>query len=119
MTADVQLFINKLGTDMILSKYIVENKLFNFWKLLIEFTNDEQVIILKIIEDTYSNATGYGGFSNYDIFGTMAYNFILNTSNGNSQIVAFSILKGCSSYRYSAANLLDEIKFKFPNLVSV
>lgn len=92
-----------------LSKFIVTNKLSSFWKLVLHFETVYQVQILTSIEDNYSDATGYGGWGNYDIFATIAYNMCLQSTDAEPKRIARRILEGCSNIRYRAKDLLDSL----------
>lgn len=107
--SQVQEYILKLVASDRLSKFIVTNKLSSFWKLVLQFETVYQVQILKSIEDGYSNATGYGGWSNYDIFATIAYNLCLKLSEIEPKAIARRILEGCADIRYHAKDLLDSL----------
>lgn len=92
-----------------LSKFIVTNKLSSFWKLLLQFETIYQVQILESIEDGYSDATGYGGWVNYDIFATISYNLCLKLKDIEPKAIAKRILEGCADIRYHARDLLDSL----------
>lgn len=92
-----------------LSKFIVANKLSSFWKLILRFETVYQVQILTSIEDNYSDATGYGGWGNYDIFATIAYNLCLQSRDVEPKRIARRILEGCANIRYRAKDLLDSL----------
>ena len=100
-------YIMKLVALDQLSKFIVTNKLSAFWKLLMSFEAVYQRQILQSIEQGYVDATGYGGWSNYDIFTSISYNAYLKLSSHELKTIARSILEGCANVRYSAKKLLD------------
>lgn len=112
----VEDFILKLSRENQLAKYIVKKKLFNFWKLLKEFNDTNQALLLSNIEENYSEATGYGGFENYDLFANIMFNYIKNSSNMKLQRIAYWILEGCAQYRFNSKDRLDEINIYYPNL---
>lgn len=70
------------------------------------------------IDRTYSEATGYGHFENYDLFAGIAYNVIRNSDNVKIQKKAYSVLEGCARYRYNASDYLNEINIYYPNITS-
>lgn len=105
----VQEFVMGMVSSDRLSKFIVTNKLTSFWELILRFETVYQVQILKSIEGGYSNATGYGGWGNYDIFATVAYNLCLYLKDVEPQAIAKRILEGCANIRYHAKNLLDSL----------
>lgn len=92
-----------------LSKFIVAHKLSSFWKLILRFETVHQVQILNSIEDGYSDATGYGGWGNYDIFAVIAYNLCLQSKDSEPKRIARRILEGCADIRYRAKDLLDSL----------
>jgi len=114
---DVEEFILKLSSQGQVSNYIVKKHLSNFWKLLIEFKDSNQAVLLSDIDETYSEATGYGNFQNYDLFAGIMYNYIRKVTDLRLQRIAYSVLEGCASYRYNAKDYLDEINIYYPNLV--
>ena len=92
-----------------LSKFIVVHKLSSFWKLVLKFETVYQIQILASIRDGYTDATGYGGWANYDYFATIAYNLCLNLVDMEPKAIARSILSGCAEIRYHAKDLLDRL----------
>lgn len=100
--------ISLIETDRI-SKFIVEHRLSTFWKLLLRFESGYQAKILQSISHNYSEATGYGGWTNYDVFAQISFNLCLNLENFEVNKIARSILEGCADIRYSAKNLLEKL----------
>ncbi|MBP1924675.1 tRNA A-37 threonylcarbamoyl transferase component Bud32 [Sedimentibacter acidaminivorans] len=113
---DVENFILRLSSQGQLSNYIVKKQLNNFGELLLEFNETTQTTLLSNIQDTYSEATGYGHFENYGLFAGIMYRFIRKSGTLKLQRIAYSILEGCASYRYNAKDRLDEINLYYPNL---
>ena len=105
----VQEYIIGLVESDRLSKFIVANKLQSFWKLILRFESVYQVQILRSIETGYSAATGYGGWANYDIFATVAYNLCIHLPDGEPKAIARHILEGCANIRYYAQDLLERL----------
>lgn len=99
--------IMKLVASDQLSKFIVANKLSSFWKLLLKFEAVYQRQILQSIDQGYVDATGYGGWNNYDIFASISYNAYLKLDSHELKALAKSILEGCANVRYGAKALLD------------
>lgn len=118
ISKDVEEFVMRLMGQEKLSNYIVRKQLYAFWKVLIQFNEIDQLALLGEIDRTYSEATGYGHFENYDLFAGIAYNVIKNSANIKIQRKAYSILEGCASYRYSASDYLKEINIYYPNILS-
>ena len=78
-------------------------------RFVLRFETVYQVQILTSIEDNYSDATGYGGWGNYDIFATIAYNLCLQSRDVEPKRIARRILEGCANIRYRAKDLLDSL----------
>ncbi|MFJ2043977.1 protein kinase [Paenibacillus taichungensis] len=95
-------------TDRI-SKFLVEHRLSTFWKLVMRFESGYQAMILQSILHNYSEATGYGGWTNYDIFAQISYNLCLNLDDSEVRSIARNILEGCAEIRYSANKLLEKL----------
>jgi hypothetical protein len=74
--------------------------------------------LLNNINSNYSEATGYKGFENYDLFAAVMYNYIRNSNHIQTQKIAYAVLKGCAQYRYKANDYLREINLYLPNLAS-
>ncbi|MBC8586681.1 protein kinase domain-containing protein [Paratissierella segnis] len=113
---DVEKFVLRLSAQEQLSYYIVNKQLNNFWKLILEFKESNQAMLLANVEETYAAATGYGHFENYDLFAGIMYNYIRKVTDNKLQRIAYRILEGCASYRYNAKDYLDEINIYYPNL---
>lgn len=113
---DVEEFVIRLCNQERLANYIVKEQLHSFWKLLLEFKESSQELLLRSIDNTYSEATGYGHFENYDLFAGISYNYIHKADDLKLQRIAYSILKGCAGYRYSANDYLSEIDIYYPAL---
>ena len=107
--AQVQEYVMGLVASDRLSKFIAANKLSSFWRLILRFEPVYQVQILRSIEDGYSDATGYGGWANYDIFATIVYNLCLHLQDIEPKLIARRILEGCADIRYHAKDLLDSL----------
>lgn len=118
ISKDVEEFVIRLLKQEQLSHYIVRKQLYSFWKILIQFNEVDQLALLREIDSTYSEATGYGHFENYDLFAGIAYNVIRNSSNTKIQKRAYDILAGCANYRYNTSDYLKEINIYYPNISS-
>lgn len=108
---DVQVhdFIMELVNADRISKFIVTHKLFSFGKLLIRFESVYQRKILQTISNSYANATGYGGWNNYDIFAEISYDLCLALEDLEAKKIARNILEECADIRYTAKDLLEKI----------
>lgn len=92
-----------------LCNFIVSNRLFGFGELIMQFDSVHQIRILQSISSDFSEATGYGGWGNYDIFARIAYDICLNPLDLKIRAIAHSILEDCASIRFSAQNLLEQL----------
>lgn len=113
---DVEEFILHLMQQGQLSVYLVKKQLYNFWRVLLEFSENDQLLLLREINSTYSEATGYSHFENYDLFAAIMYNIIRNSSDTKIQRIAYETLDGCAKYRYRANDYLEEINIYNPSL---
>lgn len=92
-----------------ISKFIVTHQLSSFGKIIEQFESGYQIKIIQSIAYGYSEATGYGGWSNYDTFADIAYYLCKNSQDREVVNVATSVLEECAGIRYSAKDLLEEI----------
>lgn len=113
---EVEGFILNLVSQDRLAGYIVENRLNDFAKLIVSFSESNQEKILNSISNTYVEATGYGGFANYDLFAGIMFSYINTSKIARLKRIAYGILDGCASYRYNSKNYLDRIDITFPSL---
>lgn len=111
--AQVQDFILNLAKEANLSYFIVEHKLTNFGKLILQFSTSDQIILMNSIEENFKNATGYNNWENYDIFTNISYDiYINNKANQLIKEIALNIIEYCANIvnRYHAKNILDNLK---------
>lgn len=102
-------FIMDLVDSDRISKFIVTHKLSSFGKIIEQFESAYQIKILQSIAYGYSEATGYGGWSNYDIFAQITYYLCNNLQEIEVINIANSVLKECARIRYSANDLLEKL----------
>ena len=100
--------IDLIRTDR-LCKFIVTHRLSSFWELILQFESVYQIQILQTVSSGFSEATGYGGWSNYDTFATIAYNLCLNLQDLQPKKIARQILEDCAGIRFSAQSLLERL----------
>lgn len=114
---NVETYLMKLVANDKLSSQIVSND----WNLLSDVIckceNENQLEIVNNIQDTFVNATGYGGWGNYDLFARLAYNIIQKSDILSVRKVAYEILDHCASVRYGAKDLLDELSYDIIELL--
>ncbi|MGN7472083.1 protein kinase domain-containing protein [Brevibacillus sp. SAFN-007a] len=103
-----EFIMNLVDSDRI-SKFIVTHKLSSFGKIIVKFESVYQSKILQSISYGYSEATGYGGWSNYDIFAQISYYLCINLKDLEVKKIARSILEECAKIRYSANDLLESL----------
>lgn len=113
---DVLEHINNLICSNQLASFIIDNKVLNFEKIIIQLPISMQYDALLEIYRDYEQATGYGHFENYDIFANIAYSFIRLSKESRNQKIAYKILKGCANYRFNANTSLEQIEKSFPTL---
>jgi len=92
-----------------ISKFVVKHRLLLFGELILIFGVMNQVKILPSLEHNYVNATGNGGWSNYDIFSKIGYHLCTTSTDLDVKQLARSILEGCANARFSAKDLLDRL----------
>lgn len=106
--------ILKILDDDLIAKFIVKYHLNNFGKMIIKFEEINQIKILDSIDSNYVQATGYGGWDNYDLFGKIAYDVGIETKNEDIKKRAKVILKDCVNIRDNLQELLND--FNMSNL---
>ena len=77
--------------------------------MIIEFESVYQEKILHSISSGYSEAIGYGGWSNYDIFARIAYYLCINLNDLEIRKNAKSILEKYANIRYEAIDLFERL----------
>lgn len=92
-----------------ISGFIVTHQLSSFGKIIEQFESGYQIKIIQSIAYKYSEATGYGGWSNYDIFADIAYYLCENSQYREVISTSKNVLEECAEIRYSAKNLLEEV----------
>ncbi|MDE1549493.1 protein kinase domain-containing protein [Jeotgalibaca caeni] len=90
-------------------KFIVTHQLSTFGKIIEQFESAYQIKITQSIAYGYSEATGYGGWGNYDIFASISYYLCKNSQDIKVIELAKNILEECADIRYFAKDLLEEI----------
>jgi len=103
-----EFILDLVNTDR-LSKFIVTHKLSSFGEIVMKFESVYQAKILHSISLGYAEATGYGGWSNYDIFARIVYDLCLNLKDTEVKKIAKSILEECANIRYEAKDLLERL----------
>lgn len=99
-----------------LCNIIVHHKLYSFADLILQFDETEQEEIFREIYNYYIESTGYGGWENYDIYASISYSYINQSTNLITRKKAKDVLEGCASYRGRANNDFNRIKLEYPEL---
>lgn len=105
-------FIDSLVKTDRICDYIVKHNLSMLGKVILQLEQVIQIEVLEAIDASYSEATGYSQFQNYDIFASIAYHICDNSSEIKVYSIAYNILKGCANYRYTAADYLKLVDKK-------
>ncbi|WP_307903880.1 toll/interleukin-1 receptor domain-containing protein [Haliovirga abyssi] len=100
--------ILKILEEDLIAKFIVKYHLNNFGKIIIKFEEINQIKILDSIDSNYVQATGYGGWDNYDLFGKTAYDVGMGTENEVIKKRAKLILENCANIKCNLEELLDD-----------
>ena len=108
-------YSNFLLEQDLLSKFILKNNqnknIENIAKTISKLEENTQIKLLTNIDYSFVNATGYGGWENYDYFGIFAYNIYNLTSFDEVKNIARRILEECIGYRsFHIGYLLEKIK---------
>lgn len=112
--SEVYVKIKKVINEGLIAKFIVKYQLYNFGDIVMKFDESNQLRIMNSIEDDYVDATGYNGWSNYDIFGKIAYVVGMASEVKAVKSIAGCILEGCAHNRYNLQDMLDD--FNLTNL---
>lgn len=107
--AQVHGYIIELAASDKLCKFIVEHKLYSFNELVLEFKTLDQKCILTSIYDGFSEATGYGGWSNYNIFSQITYNLYLKLEDLELKKISRQILEECAEVNFDARQRLEKL----------
>lgn len=109
---DVQ--VNELISNLVdndrMCDYLVKHNLYSFGNIIIQLEQVDQISILNTINMNFEKSTGYGQFQNYDVFADIARFVCLNTLENRIYEIAYNILEGCATYRFSAKNYLDSLE---------
>lgn len=109
----VREYLLELVEKSMLSRFIVDYRLVNFSELLLQFTKSEQIILMKSIEETFSNATGYNGWHNYDLFTDIAHSVYTDSKYKEIKNIALNIINYCAENinRYHAQMILERLNY--------
>ncbi|SHK01023.1 hypothetical protein [Hespellia stercorisuis] len=114
---NVETYLLKLVSNDKLSAQIVSNNWNMISEVICKCDNENQLKIAINIQDTFVNATGYGGWENYDLFARLAYNIVQESDILSVRKVAYEILDHCASVRYGAKDLLDDLPYDIVELL--
>ena len=102
-------FIKQLLSKDELCQYIVKNSLSNFGAVIVKLPVVEKHLVLSNINRGYAEATGYMQFSNYDIFGSIAYYVYNHSKEIEIKKISKDILEGCARYRWNMQSLFEKV----------
>ena len=105
----MQEYLIKLVDTNKLCNYIVNQKCQNIYKIILKLDIEKRMKIAKEILDNYASATGYNGWSNYSLFGRLAYNLYINEKDNNIKLIYDQILKDCAEIRFDIKDLYDQL----------
>jgi len=91
---------------------IVELRLNNFASIIKQMPLEDQQAVLQNISEEYVNATGYGGFGNYDIFSDICFQLLNDRIAKPMYDICVEILRGCASIRFRSANQYQTLQRK-------
>jgi serine/threonine protein kinase len=106
---NVENYLLKLANDSKIATQIVANGWGNLAEVLLECDLQNQEKIMESINICFIKATGYNGWSNYDIFANIAYQMITRSESSNIVKKSYSILEECAKVRYRASDLLTSV----------
>ena len=92
-----------------LCNYIVNQKNHNIYKIVLKLDIEKRMKIAKQIIDNYVSATGYMGWSNYSLFGRLAYNLYINEKDNSIKQIYKEVLDDCGKIRYDIKELCDQL----------
>lgn len=107
---NVRKFLFDLLEEKSICDFLVKYRLSNFNNIILELADEDQIKILREIEDGFVEATGYGGFENYDIFAKISYEICKKSKIKSIVDIAMCILRVCGDYRYEANTYYENIK---------
>lgn len=106
---EVQEYLIKLVDSNKLCNYIVNQKCQNIYKIILKLDIEKRMKFAKELLENYASATGYNGWSNYSLFGRLAYNLYINEKDNNIKLVYDQILKDCAEIRFDIKDLYDQL----------
>lgn len=106
---EVQEYIMRLVNSSKLCNYIVNQKNHNIYKIVLKLDIEKRMKIAKQIIDNYVSATGYMGWSNYSLFGSLAYNLYINEKDNSIKQIYKEVLDDCGKIRYDIKELCDQL----------
>lgn len=101
-------YILDINEKNLLSNLIVNQSLGNFGELIIKFDHQKQLNIMKNIYSNFSQATGYNGWSNYDLFIDIGEDVYMNSEFKDVKEIAYDLVKGCGC-RFRAHAVLEKL----------
>lgn len=106
---EVQEYVMQLVRLNKLCNYIINQKAQNIYKIILKFDAEKRSKVANEIFDNYVSATGYNGWSNYSLFGRLAYNLYINEKTSSIKQIYYEILSDCAKIRYDIKDLYDQL----------
>ena len=107
----VEKYLMTLVANDKLASQIVANNWDNLVKILKECELSNQERIVNNISQNFAEATGVGGWDNYDLFASLAYEIIIDDFEQMIKRAAQQILEYCADIRFYAQRLLEKIPY--------
>lgn len=106
---EVREYMMNLVSNNKLCNYIVNQQCLNIYKVILKLSIGDRIQIANEILNNYALATGYNGWSNYSLFGRIAYNIYINEKDNNIKEIYNDILSYCASIRFDIKDLYDQL----------
>lgn len=106
---DAQEYIIQLTRNNKLCNYIVNHQSDNIYKIIVHIDEENRMLISIELLDKFAASTGYGHWSNYSLFGQLAYNLYKNEKDSVIKKNYYEIIKECAKVRFDIKDLLDQL----------
>lgn len=116
---NIENYLIQLAKNEMIATQIVANKWNKLSNILLKCDLQNQLNILKSINVNFIEATGYNGWSNYDLFAKISYEILVESNSTEVGKIAYKILEECSKKRYKANDLLESIAYDKKQLLNV
>ena len=106
---ETQEYVMKLVISNKLCNYIVNHGCHNIYKIILKLDTEKRMKVATEILDNYISATGYGGWSNYSLFGKLSYNLYISEKDSSIKQLYYKVLNDCAKIRYDIKDLYDQL----------